>query len=398
MRKRAYRITMRGGETIERSLTRACQIALSMLLALNACNARHPPKKPPARAASSASLATELKAPAPASEQLLPRPIAEALEEVHEQRAEIAPLRDQITRLAFGKERLAQALENKVVFRDLKDGSVATESELGTVYAVSESPNGSVFALGLSGGAWLEPQHKKARPFPHVAFFRGAALYPDLEQPSDFYVYYELQHELFHYAVESEGGAFLPIEDRYPLTDCESAPSLTRDGAFLCTTSDGVERRAPRGREARYRWPKAATPAVHLLGAKRFDEIYAVAQSGEVVRFRLEPGMPEQARFQLPGLPFVAVANGEVLAFVLVIPPSARAPRRFTLLVTDFDGQERFKVELPSRGAEASDDWLKAVIGDKNLALSRFESLVAVGGPNSVSVWDYALGSLVFSR
>jgi len=388
---------MRGEETIERSTRRV--LALASLFAVVACQGQHrPSKKPPPRSATSVALETDQRAPAQPSERPLPPPIAQALTEVHEQKAEIAPERDAITRLAFGKERLAQAMENKVVFRDLKDGSVATESELGTVYAVSESPNGSVFALGLSGGAWLEPEHKKARSFPHVAFFRGAALYPDLEQPNDFYVYYELQHELFHYSVESEGGAFLPIDERYPLTGCESAPEATRDGAFLCTTADGVERRAPRGREARFVWPKGVSPAVHLLGAKRFDEIYAVARSGEVTRLRLEPGMPEQARFQLPALPYAAVANAEALAFVLVTPPRAGAQRRFTLLVTDFDGQERLKVELPSRGAEASDDWLKAVIGDKNVALSRFEPLVAVGGSDSVSVWDYARGSLVFSR
>ncbi len=333
----------------------------------------------------------------PPSERPLPPPIAEALEGVHEEKADLPPLRDEITRLAFGKNRLAQAMENKVVFRDLKDGSVAAEVELTTVYAVRESPNGSLFALGLSGGAWLEPEHKKARNFPHVAFYRGAALYPDLEQPNDFYVYHELQHELFHYSTESEGGAFLPIDERYPLTDCESAPSLTRDGAFLCPTADGVERRAPRGREARFKWPAGSAPVASLLGAKRFDEIYAVARSGEVVRRRLEPGLPERARFTLAAPLFAAAANAEVLAFVLVTPPSAGAARRFTLLVTDFDGNERFKVELPSKRADASNDWLKGVIGDKNLALSRFDSLVAVGGPNALSVWDYARGSLVFS-
>lgn len=390
---------MRSAGTIGRSKAEARFAALLTLMLAFACDRRHAPKKAPPRSSSSSSVNLERESPSlPASEPTLAPPIAHALEEAHQQKAEIPALRDGITRLAFGKDRLAQAMENKVVFRDLADGSIATESDLGTVHAVAASTNGGVFALGLAAGAWLEPQRKKARPFPHVAFFRGAALYPDLERPTQFYVYYELQHELFRYSLEVEGGAFLPIEDRYPLTDCEAPPSATRDGAFVCVTATGVERRAPRGREARFTWPKGVSPAVQLLGAKRFDEVYAVESSGEVVRLRLEPGMPEQARFQLPAPPFTASANADTLAFVLLAPPAGGKARQFTLLVTDFDGHARFDTDLPSKDAEASDDWLKGVIGDKNLALSSFAPLVAVGGPNAVSVWDYAQGKLVFSR
>ncbi len=64
----------------------------------------------------------------------------------------------------------------------------------------------------------------------------------------------------------------------------------------------------------------------------------------------------------------------------------------------DFEGHERFKTELPSAGAGADDDWLTAVIGDKNLALSDFEPLVAVGGADSVTAWDYARAAPVFLR
>jgi hypothetical protein len=359
-----------------------------------AARRRAPQRERPPRAALSA---LPVESAASAAPPLL-QPILQTLAEVHEQKLTILPPRDETTRLAFGKGRLAQAMTDKVVFRDTKDGAVIAESALGAVHAVTEGVDGSLIALGLSGGARLDAHSSKARRFAHVAFFPGAALFPNLEDPSHFYVYYAGQQQLFLYAFEAEAGSFLPIEDRFPLAGCVGPPALTLDGAFLCTTADGIERRAPRGREAHYKLPAGVPAAVRLLPAKRLDDLFSVSLTGEVVHLRLQQGVPVLGRFQLPALPFAAVTNAEVLAFVLVSPPEPGSPRRFTLLVTDLEGQERFKVALASKRAPAGEDWVKAVIGDKNLAVSAFEPLVAVGGADSVTVWDYTRGLLVFSR
>jgi hypothetical protein len=382
---------MRGAQTIGRLGGAAACLAL-----LGSCDGRrHPPRtRPPHSALSAAPAADGASAAAPS----LLAPIAQALEEVHEQKLEILPPRDETPRLAFGKGRLAQALNDKVVFRDTRDGAVLAEAELGAVRAVAAGVDGSLIALGPAEGTRLDPRSAKPRSFPHVAFFPGCALFADLEDPTHFYVYYGGQPQLFHYAFEAEAGSFLPIEDRFPLAGCVAAPALTRDGAFLCTTADGIERRAPRGREARFKLPAGVSAGVRLLPAKRLDDVFSVSRTGEVVHLRLQPGLPVLGRFRLPALPFAAVANAEALAFVLVSSPAPGSARLWTLLVTDFDGKERFKVALPSKGAPASEDWLKVVIGDKNLAISEFEPLVAVGGAESVGVWDYARGAAAFAR
>jgi hypothetical protein len=382
---------MRGVRTIWRNgRAAACALLLS------GCDARRrpPPRERLAHAVQSALAAESTVSAAPA----LPPPVMQALEEVHEQKLEILPPRDETPRLSFGKGRLVQAMKDKVVFRDTKDGAVVAESALGAVYAVTEGADGSLIALGLSGGARLEARSSRPHGFPHVAFFPGAALFPDLEDPSHFYVYYAGEQQLFLYAFEAEAGSFLPIEDRFPLTGCLGAPALTRDGAFLCTTADGIERRAPRGREAHFKLPAGVPAAVRLLPAKRLDELFSVSRTGEVVHLRLQQGVPVLGRFRLPALPFAAVTNAEVLAFVLVSPPAPGNARRFTLLVTDLEGRERFKVDLPSKSALAGEDWVKAVIGDKNLTISAFEPFVAVGGAEAVTVWDYARGLLIFTR
>jgi len=334
---------------------------------------------------------SERAEPAPS---LLP-PVASALEEARE-RVEILPPRDPPQMLAFGKGRIAQLAGSKVVFRDTSEGAVIAESELGAARAVTVGIDASLCALGLSSGARLEPQLKKPRSFPHVAFFPGAALFPDLEDARHFYVYYAAPPQLFHYPFEAEAGPFLPIEDRFPLSGCVATPVLTHDGAFLCLTADGVERRAPRGREAHFKWPTGVKAGARLLPGKRLDELFSATRSGEVTHLRMQAGFPVLGRFQLPQPLFAAAANEEALAFVLVSAPGG--PRHFSLLVTDFDGQERFKADLPSRPTPPSDDWLDALTGDENLAISGFEPLVAVGGPGALRVWDYAKGALVFSR
>ncbi|HTA92704.1 MAG TPA: hypothetical protein VK745_24165 [Polyangiaceae bacterium] len=382
---------MRGAQTIRR-----LGLFLTAWLALAACDGRHrPPRERPTQPASSASahfIDTPELVPA-----MLP-PVAQALVEVRDQKAEILAPREETQCLAFGKGRLAQASTDKVVFRDTSTGAVVSEADLGAVRALTHGVDGSLTALGLSGGVRLEPHATKPKSFPHVVFFPGAALFPDLEDPSHFYVYYGAEQQLFHYAFAAEAGSFLPIEDRFPLQGCLAGPALTRDGAFLCTTADGIERRAPRGREARFKLPSAVSSALRLIPAKRLDEVFSVSATGEVVHLRLQSPVTVLGRFQLPGQPFAAVGNDEALAFVLVSRPVPGSARHWTLFVTDLEGHERFKAELPSQSAPVSEDWLKVVLGDKNLAISELEPLVATGGADSVTVWDYARGAPVFTH
>ncbi len=294
---------MRGAQTIRR-LGLFLSVWLVLVGALVGCDSRRrPPRERPPHAASSAS-AHFVDAPELAP-SILP-PVAQALSEVHDQKAEIVAPREETQCLAFGRGRVAQASANKVVFRATNTGEVVGETELGALRAVTRGVDGSLTALGLSGGARLEAHATKPRGFPHVTFFPGATLFPDLEDASHFYVYYGQEQQLFHYAFEAEAGSFLPIEDRFPLQGCLAGPALTRDGAFLCTTADGIERRAPRGRETRFKLPSGVSPALRLIPAKRLDEVFSVAASGEVVHLRLQSPVTVLGRFQLPGQPFAA--------------------------------------------------------------------------------------------
>ncbi len=300
--------------------------------------------------------------------------------------------------LAFGTGRLLQASLDKVTFRDSQQGQVITEASVGPVRAVAHGSDGSLFAIGASAGARLEPRAKAAKHFPHVTFLPGSLLLPDLEEPNHFFVYYPEDPQLYWYPFESEAGPILPFEGAFHFDGCLQPLAQLRDGAIVCRTATGFLRQAPRGSRAEFEFPPSDDPPVRLLPGKRLDEFFAVSKAGEVLRLRLTAGLPVVARFRLPAPAYAATANTEALAFVLVKDPQPGQPRRWSLLVTDFAGEPRLESELPALAPSAEDDWLAAVVEDKNLAISVFEPLVAVGGASRVTVWNYARGQELFSR
>ncbi len=324
--------------------------------------------------------------------------VAQTLRSVHEEKLAISPLSDPALRLAFGPGRLLQAAPNQVVLRDTKLGNTLVETTLEGVRAVAAGADGALFALGATGGVRFAPRENVGASFPHVAFFPGSGLFPDLEDPHYFYVYASVAPQLYRYPFETEGGAFLPIDDQIPMPGCRSTVGLLRDGAFVCRTALGIARRAPRGRPVELKLPAGFPEPFRFLAANRLDELFSVSNLGDVVRLRLAPGLPELARFRLPATPYAAASNGDSLAFVLVSSLEAGGPRRWSLLVTDLSGRTRLQTELPATRAPDGEDWLEAVTQAKNLAISGFEPLVAVGGAQELQVWDYSKGLELFAR
>ena len=387
-----------------RTIRRAA-LAAGCLALLGACHAdgkqarrKAAPKEPSALGTSvlvdaSAEKPRPTRAPAP----LAPL-VVQTLRSLREQRLEIAPPTVQSALLAFGSDRLAQATVDKVTFRDSKQGQVIAEASIGAVRAVAHAPDGSLFAIGASAGARLEPRMKVAKRFPHATFLPGSELLADLEGPKHFFVYYPEDAQLFWYPFAGEGSSILPIEASFHLDNCLGPIAQLRDNAIVCRTKTGFLRQAPRGSRTEFRFPQSEDLPVRLLPGMRLDEFFAVSKAGEVLHLRLAGGLVPLARFRLPASPYAAAANAEALAFVLVSNPQPGQPRRWSLLVMDLEGKPRFETDLPAQPPSADEDWLAAVVEDKNLAISAFEPLVAVGGASRVTVWDYTQGGALFSR
>jgi len=397
---------MRASRTIRR-----VALSIACIACLGGCDPyakrvkrRSPPESPSAFATASNSSGGGERPNPIATVAPKPAAVVQALSSLREQRLQITAPAVPNELLSFGAHRLLQASLDKATFRDSTQGQVITEANIGAVRAVAHGPDGSLFALGASGTALLEPRAKNAKRFPHVTFLPDSRLLPDLEGPNHFFVYYPEGSELYFYPFASGSSALLPIEASFQLDGCSEPMTQLRDGAIVCRTASGFLRQAPRGRRADYVWSMESLgddPAVRLLPGMRLDEFFVVTRAGEVLHLRIGSGLQLLARFRLPAPPYAAAANTEALAFVLVSGPEAepsRQARRWTLWVTDLDGRPRLERELPSHAPTADDDWLARVAEDKNLAISGFEPLVAVGGPRRITVWDYAQGQELFTR
>lgn len=394
---------MRGTRTIWRAGFARGALSLALLgsaVAVGGCRAEPAkPKRPAAtrnRALALDAGGIEMPPAMPAAP--MPSAVVQTLQALHEERLELVPPSVPAQRLAFGPGRLLQARGARVVLRDTRQGDALREENLGRVLAVAHGSDGALFALGGNGGARFEPQAKEARALPHAAFFPDSLLFPDLEQPSYFYVFYLAEQQLRRYPFEAEGGAVLPIEAEISLEGCVGAPTELRDGALACRTARGFARKAPRGSRTDFKPAVELGQPLRLLPANRLDELYAVDRSGQVKRLRLVNGVPVVGAFQLPAFPYAAAANDEALAFVLMSAAESGKDRHWSLLVTDLEGRARLQVDLSSDAASAGEDWAKVAVEDKNLALSGFEPLVAVGGSGQVTVWDYRAGKPRFAR
>jgi hypothetical protein len=385
-----------------RTIRRAALAAVCLAL-LGACDDKRADRLPPPRAARRVASANPARAaaeqpnstPSPAP---LPSAVVQTLRSLREQRLEISAPPVPSALLSFGTGRLLQASLDKVTFRDSKQGLVITEASTGTVRAVARGVDGSLFAIGALGGARLEPRATAAKPFPHVTFLPGSELLPDLEDPSHFFIYYPEDPELCWYPFVSKAGSLLAIETSFRLEGCRGPIAQLRDGAIVCRSATGFVRQAPRGSRAEFSFPAEGDPLVRLLPGQRLDEFFAVSKAGEVLHLRMAVDLMLLARFRLPAPAYAAMANTEALAFVLVHNPQAGQPRSWSLLVTDLEGRARFERDLPATAPGADDAWLATVVEDKNLAISAYEPLVAVGGARRVTVWDYAQGRELFTR
>src|SRR6478609_7771373 len=162
-----------------------------------------------------------------------PSAIVQTLSALRAHRLTIAAPTVQRELLAFGAHRLVQASLDKATFRDSKDGQVVTEASIGMVRAVSHGPDGSLFAIGSSSSALLEPRMKAAKRLPHVTFLPDSRLLPDLEGPSHFYVYYPEGAQLNSYPLSRASDSVLPIEAIFHLDGCGEPMTQLRDGAFV---------------------------------------------------------------------------------------------------------------------------------------------------------------------
>jgi hypothetical protein len=169
-----------------------------------------------------------------------------------------------------------------------------------------------------------------------------------------------------------------------------------KDGSFLYGAGHELRRIFAGGKQTSFSLPHPDAKLWRLLPTRRVDAVWAIWRDGRAELVQFAPEVHILTTLELPTLPFDVASNDDALATVRVVQGGGQK-RRYTLLVLDEHGKELLSAELPGDPAPGTgEDWVGSVTRNKSIAMSSKPSLVAVGGPSFVAVWDVATGKQVF--
>lgn len=296
----------------------------------------------------------------------------------------------QLQPLCFGRHLFVQLARDRVNVFSLPDFGRVMQPELVGPRAVVALADGSLLAAGATESLRFQPGAKTPQRLPAVPWLPGTLLLPERRDPKLLWVAERHGRELVRQRLERDptrsfdGSVTLEGHDGGPI-------AALRDGTLLYRTSSGVAAAFPGGRARAYRTDM--TPW-RLLPAHRIDEAWAVAADGAVELWQLGERLAVPLRLRAVAAPFDAAASDAYLALVVVDEPG-NAPRRFRLLVFGSDGAKVLERSLPPGPPETGDDWAEAAVRNRYVALSDTDSVVAVGGPETLAAWRLPDGESV---
>ncbi|HEY6558072.1 MAG TPA: hypothetical protein VI072_12395 [Polyangiaceae bacterium] len=326
-----------------------------------------------------------------------PRAVASALANLRNTTLDLAPRALPAQALAVGRSRVAQLADGELHVRRLPDLEPVVRAPLRGSAAVTELLDGGLLAVGRDRVLRLDAGRTRWREYPRVTLLPGCFVYPDLIHGERFWVLHPFSGSLFRYELDGDAGgvAFGPFFD-LPSFDGRVF-SVLKDASLLYTT----QKTWRRSYSARRHVPVRAAElegVLRALPAKRLDQVWLLTRDGTWMLAQLGAGLTVVKRIPTGALPFDAASNDEGLA-VLELEQSPARPRRWRLAVYDHSGERRFSADVPDESAPGThDDWVSVVTRNKNLALSRHEPWVAVGGPTALRVWNMKDGSQIAAR
>jgi hypothetical protein len=299
-------------------------------------------------------------------------------------RLKLAPLRSGTSRIAFGTRRLGILGKNELLVRDDEHFQEVVRLPITEPYGVTRLFDGSLLALGRTGGARLLPQDKVAHAVRALPLATGAPLLPDRRYPDRLWVLSGAGKALFAYDLGTAEHDYVVADVWVDLDgfDRRAFGSL-RDGSFVYTTAAGL---------LQFYGPQKKAPIAgelgdifRLLPGSRPDTVWALTRENATL-FRILAGLLyrlDSVHFE--AMPFATDAAGEYLVALELSQPDD-APWRFVLEVFDVRGGRRLRAELPAEES-VTEDWVMELTRDRDLSVWATPPRVAVGGPTHLSVW-----------
>ncbi|MEZ4370924.1 MAG: hypothetical protein R3B07_08860 [Polyangiaceae bacterium] len=313
-------------------------------------------------------------------------------------------------------------ISGKRVLRVAKDEVEAFS--ISPLQRVSSEPlPGARFGLALKDGAFvglgtrellLLPNPDTRRDddvqmrTPRVSVFPGSQLFADRREERDIWVHHPFDSSLYRYEVAPSASVLLPMKEVVELKDYDhGAFAGLANGSFVYSVGKQLYQIYPGGDAKKLGDLSELQAKVwRILPTQRIDQVWVMDETGKAVRVNLadhlrvssslsspEAKSEDGAVASEPHKPFDTLSSGRYIARLLVA--SGKHKRTWKLVVNDLAGKRILEEDLPPDpfdDGKAYDDWVEQVTKNFDLALADSPPLVAVGGPNRITLWDLKTG------
>lgn len=322
-----------------------------------------------------------------------------ALAEIRERALHLPARRVAAERLAFAKGRLAQLGDDALVVRAAESGKVGARIPVAGPRSVVGLVDGSLLVAGATGLYRLGPDAKAPDSLPRVTLFPQSLIVADRRDKTAFWVLHTIDPTLYRYELPDDSAMTLLAPSEFvPMEGYDSAAFLAlADGSFVYTTKDGFRRFFPHGKQFKYAALDGPGAVWRLLRTHRQDQMWVIWSGGKAELVQLGGELRSVRSLSLEGTGFDVASNDDYLAEVRVEEAPGK-PRKWSLVVYDNAGKKRLDVALPDDPAvPPGEDWVRILTRNRSLALAPRKPLVAVGGPDSVALWNIDSGKQLLS-
>jgi len=297
--------------------------------------------------------------------------------------------------VAIGKGRIAVLMDDALVVRDTTKFTEVTRIPVNGQRHLAVMSDGSFLAPDAARTSWLLPHDTKARSFPRFIRFPESMVFADRMTPDRFWVMAPFGTTLFGYSLAPSSLGFLLTREWIKLDGFDGhAFGSLRDGSFLYSTSSGFRNFFGSGKKE----DVVGDPqgVFRLLPGSRSDTVWVLSRESADL-FRLLAGkLVHLRKVPFAAMPYDVEAAGKYLAVLELLQPTEQ-PWQFVLEVFDVDGKRLMRETLSADESLDPNTWFVALTRNRRLSLWADPPLVAVGGPESLTVWHADKGDRLWS-
>jgi len=335
----------------------------------------------------------------PSADKRQPPPTPSVVVLQRETQLEIPARREDAQRIAFSRRRLAVLGDERWVVWDLASWKLLASIPVQQPRRLAVMADGAFVVAAGDVTLRLEQHETQPALLPRLLLLPRSHLWPDRRAALTLWV--PVGRTLYQYQLpgpDNPPATRLVPSAEHPLPDCDEQGFVgLNDGSFLFTAGSDLTRFFPAGKSVKGPAPVDSANVWRLLPAPRIDRAWLATVDGNLKLLDFNRDFAVVGSLQLGETPFDIAVDGERMA-VVSTTQGPNQPRRWAVTLLDTEGKRLFEHELPPAQRPDQDDWVAQEIRNRGVVLAPNRPWLAVGGPDSVTVWRTDNGKVVFAH